>query len=188
MTAELFNLVNLKITDYVVIVSLNAILTAVVSWWIKSRLEQSIKHEYAKKLAEYNRPISEQLETYKSVLNTFVNSQLEEYKFEIRKREQATKIVELFALVYSGVPTTSDETTYLADINRRVWELSLWLPAGIVRGLSTSLTGVKGEKDPKQTLIEIRKVLLGENDDLKAEEIVHFGKAQNYDVGREASD
>jgi hypothetical protein len=166
MNLQLFNLINLKVTDYFIIVSLNGILTALVSWWIKIRLEHSIKHEYEKRL--------------------------EDYKFEFRKREQAAKVAELFSLLYSDLPQTPDDpqtevmnaSNYHATINRIAWELSLWLPAGIVRGLSSSLSNAPGGKDPKQILIEIRKVLLGKNDDLKAEEIVHFTETHNTETGQ----
>lgn len=193
MNVDLTNLINLKITDYVIIVSLNGALTYLISLWIKARLESSIKHEYDKKLADYNlglgRQLEEhklgtnkQLEDYKLAVNTRledhkfgVNKQLEEYKFDIRKREQATKIVELFSLLRSSTGSNAeDDAEVLASINRIAWELSLWLPAEIVRELTKCLKEVEESKDPKQILIEIRKVLLGDNDNLEAEEIVHF--------------
>jgi hypothetical protein len=193
MNVDPTSLLNLKFADYFIVVSLNGVLTFLISLWIKSRLENSIKHEYDKKLADYNSGLNTQLEDhklgtnqkledYKLDINTRledhkfgVNKQLEEYKFDIRKREQAAKVVQLFSLLHSGVPgDENEEAKALASINSIAWELSLWLPAEIVRELTRCLEEVEGAKDPKQILIEIRKVLLGHSDDLQPEEIIHF--------------
>jgi hypothetical protein len=193
MNLDPTSLINLKITDYIIIISLNGILTALISWWV----QQLIKHKYDKKLSDYGLGVNKQLEDHKLGINKQLedykfeinkqledhkfgfNTKLEEYKFDIRKREQAAKVVELFSLVRSISQQNSEDIAgHLAAMNCIAWELSLWLPAEIVRGLTNTLKNVEGSKDPKQILIEIRKVLLGSDDNLQAEEIVHFTETE----------
>ena len=68
--------------------------------WIKARLESSIKLE---------------------------NDRLaEEYKYEIRAKEQAAKIAEYFSY-YFRLKADSSESDY-RTANKLAWELALWLP------------------------------------------------------------
>ena len=105
-----------------------------------SRLTQSIKHAYDRKL--------------------------EEYRSEIRRREQAARVAKLLALSYRP-----DVTAH--EFNELAWELSLWLPADLVRELTRCLCRAEGAKDLKQLLIAIRKQLHSAGDDLRADQIVH---------------
>lgn len=171
MITDLSALTNLRITDFIIIISLNGILTAIVSWAMKALLELSIKHEYDKKLEDQKAGLNHQLEDYKFEFN----KQLEDYRFDIKKREQAVRIAELFSLLRSTPQeAVDDKATDLTAINKIAWELSLWLPPAIVIALSESLANTDGAKDPKEILIEIRQLLLGKDDTLKASQIVHF--------------
>jgi hypothetical protein len=107
------------------------------------------------------------LEKYKAAIKKEQDRQLEEYKFSIRTREQATKIAELFALRYSKPES--------AQLNKIVWELSLWLPEETVKDITLLLTKHKDSKDVKQILMDIRSLLLNKKDNnLNAEDIIHF--------------
>jgi hypothetical protein len=125
---------------------LSGVLTlALVQWllaiWIKTRLSESIKAEYGR--------------------------QLEDYKNQIKIREQAARVAELFALHYGHKPDPE-------RLNRLIWELSLWLDAPLVCEITKCLVGVKHSKTPKEILIEVRKVLLqNPNDTLLPENIAH---------------
>ena len=115
--------------------------------WLKARLESSIKHDYDKKL--------------------------EAYRFEIKAREQAAKVAELFSEANDGdVQLTPDR---VRKLNRLSWELSLWLPADTVRDITSHLCRAPGSRTMKDILISARKhILMKPDDDLKAEQIVHF--------------
>ncbi len=131
---------NLTFTDFLSVTVLVAIVRLLASKWIESRLTQSIKHEYDRKL--------------------------EEYRFEMRRREQAARVARLFALSYRpGVAAH--------EFNELAWELSLWLPADLVRELTRCLCRTDGAMNPKLLLIAIRKQLHSAADDLTAEQIVH---------------
>ena len=110
--------------------------------WLKARLSESIRFEYAQ--------------------------QIEEYKNEIKIREQSARVAELLAEALSGDP---DPKRY----NRLSWELALWLPANIYSDLKYALCepGNREHKHYKEVLIDIRKTLLKDPGNLKAEEIVH---------------
>jgi hypothetical protein len=115
--------------------------------WIEVRLKASVEHEYDKKL--------------------------EAFRLEIRVREQAAKVAELFSEANEvDGPLTPDR---VKQLNRLSWELSLWLPADTVRDLTSHLCRAPGSKHMKDILISARKhILMNPDDDLRAEQIVHF--------------
>jgi hypothetical protein len=96
-----------------------------------------------------------------------VAATLEDYKFQLKIREQAAKVAELCAL--------SIEPKKNADkFNQLAWELSLWLPAEIYCDLARCLCNEPGAKNIKDILIDVRKHLLGKrHGNLKAENILH---------------
>jgi hypothetical protein len=101
---------------------------------------------------------------------------LKDYESQIKIRDQAARVAELLALAF-------DPQTTPMRFNQLAWELSLWLPAPLVCDLSRCLVGEKDAKDPKQILIDVRKVLLqSSSDTLKPGNIVHrenpLGKAE----------
>src|SRR5689334_16071302 len=86
-------------------------LQSVLALWLKSRLENSIKHESDKKL--------------------------EAFRFEMKAREQAARVAELFSEARDGDVNLTPERA--KKLNRLSWELSLWLPADSVRDLTSHL-------------------------------------------------
>lgn len=109
------------------------------SIWIKSRLENSIKSEY--------------------------DRFLEDYKFDLKAREQAAKVAEYIALYYEN----SDN---FARMNQLSFELALWLPADIYKSLGKALKKEEGEKNIFQILIDIRKIILRNPGDLTDKNII----------------
>ena len=92
---------------------------------------------------------------------------LEEMKYEMRKREQAARVAKLLAMSF-------DPETKPREFNELAWELSLWLPKDLVWEITKCLCGESTAKNPKEILIEIRKVLNGgEDDGLEAGQLVH---------------
>ena len=62
----------------------------------------------------------------------------------------------------------------MEKFHKMAWELALWLPADIVRDLTTCLCKVENAPTEKQVLILVRKHLLGDDaGDLQAEQILH---------------
>jgi hypothetical protein len=92
---------------------------------------------------------------------------LEELKFEIRQREKAAMIAELLS---EWVANPCDKKR----LNQLTWEATLWLPEGAARDLCRTLNHQGGAKSSKELLTEVRKILKGADDGLKAEEIIHF--------------
>ena len=133
----------LTLPDFASIALLWAALQFLASKWLEKRLESSIRHEYDRKL--------------------------EEFRSDIRRREQAARVAKLLALRFRQPPISA------AEFNELAWELSLWLPADLVRELTRCLCGAEGAKNPKEILIAVRKHILGKDDDgLLAEQIVHM--------------
>ena len=91
--------------------------------------------------------------------------------FEIYQSQQASKIAELFAFW----PTIGNMTvTEKQKLNQYSYELSLTLPEEIYLELSKRLINATDAKSIKEILIQLRKVYKQDNDNLKAESIIHW--------------
>lgn len=119
---------------------------AVLYFVIQKIVEGKISHEYDKKL--------------------------ENYKYEMTRREQAVKIASVFAKRFS-------QPQY-AEINQLLWELSLWLPVEKYKKLCEALKqsdnddGTQNKSyDPRQLLVDIRKELKTPGE-LSKEDIVRY--------------
>lgn len=129
--------------DYVLLVSLVVVAQFLAATWLKARLTSSIK-------AEYDR-------------------QLEEYRYQIRVREQAAKAAEYLALAWRLDEFDS------ADVYRRAnqlgWELALWLPDNLYREMVLGIAKPSDWQNIRATLIGIRRMLLKDPGDLTADQI-----------------
>jgi len=90
----------LSTTQLVLAVCGIGIIQLLAVMWIKARLDASIKSEK--------------------------DRVLEEYKYEIRAREQAAKVAEYFSY-YFRLKSDSSEADY-RKANQLAWEMALWLP------------------------------------------------------------
>lgn len=137
----------------IILLILIGVLYFLVTTWLKSRLEESIKLENAKIMAE--------------VTSKF-QKELEDYKNSIKIREQAARVADFLAYAFSGSITPR-------EFNRLAWELSLWLPADLVRDISECLASQEQSKPtPKEVLIKVRKLLLQDpEDELRPENLLH---------------
>lgn len=132
----------LTLPDFVSVALLSAFLQFLASKWIEKRLESSIRNAYDRKL--------------------------EEFRSEVRRREQAARVAKLLAMHFRQPPPSA------AEFNELAWELSLWLPADLVRALTACLCGAQDAKNPKEILIEVRRHLNPQEDGLLADQIVHM--------------
>jgi len=117
---------------YLTVASLTAILTAALTWIGSRLIEARLKARF--------------------------DGRLEDYKFEIRTRDQAAKIAEYAALALY-LKATDGEDVY-RRANQLSWELFLWLPDDVYRRLGK---GLKGNPDDfAAALMAVRKILLGD--------------------------
>jgi hypothetical protein len=103
--------------------------------WIKARLEGSIKYNYDKKL--------------------------EQFRYEIKIREQAAKVAEYMELA-RNLRENSPESDY-QKANRLAWELAMWLPSPVYKRMAESLLRPNKENNPLEVVVDVRRLLLGEN-------------------------
>ena len=116
-----------------------------LSNWIKSHLENSIKHEYDK-LAE-------------------------EYRYDIRIREQASKIAEYLSITV-GERMDPNMKIDRVKANQLAWELVLWLPDDLYLELKDALNPKNnGKNNVFKVLIKIREFLRKEKTSLTDEDI-----------------
>ena len=110
---------------------------------IKARLQKSIEHEY--------------------------NRKLEEYKLDIRLRENAARIAEALARYHYG------NGKDVKDFMQLVWELSIYLPSDLVCDLTTHLVEHKDKKtNPKHLIVKVRKLFHGKSDAVVPENLIHL--------------
>lgn len=152
------NIISYDITKTSIITSIIIILT---QYWFKIRLEESIKFEN--------------------------NKEIEKYKFYLNKREEASKIADLFSEWIKFNPknskifeklTEQEQMEYWTKLNKMIWEFTLWVDdEEIVADLNKRLWNKQDAKDIRQILLDVRKYLLKkENTKLKFNEMVIFHK------------
>jgi hypothetical protein len=139
--------------DIAILLILQAIFALVLTLVLKPWIEERIKHRFAKEMAEYTLKMQQELERYKR---------------EMARRDQAAKVAELLSLVWSGDRTTVTVT----KINQLSWEMSLWLPPELAKSLATVLAtkNAKAEKlllDIRRTLLDLKVNDITENDIIK---------------------
>jgi hypothetical protein len=105
------------------------------------------------------------------VFKAHFDRKLEEAKYEIRVREQAATIAELFA---EWGTSDTPKIRNARRLNELYWSAVLWLPEDLVREVSRRLNNANGARDLKAILLDIRRLLQGKSDQLVAPELVHF--------------
>lgn len=135
----------LNFSDALLLLAGIGVIQFLLAHWIKNRLAASIK-------AEYDRL-------------------LEDYRFELKAREQAAKAAEYIALARE-LPATASEIEY-RRANQLAWELALWLPDELYRKLGRALTAQSTKDDVLSVLIEIRKLVLKNPGTLTDAEVIH---------------
>ena len=113
--------------------------------WAEHRIAESIKHGYDKKL--------------------------EEFKFEMRKREQAALIADLFS---KWIIIKKDESN-AREMNRLSFEMSLWLPDEVAIEINKRLKNLINARPAEDLLVECRKIIQGTDTKLRPEDITFFG-------------
>jgi len=141
---DIFQLLGVIFSSTAVSISL---VTVLLKYWIKARLDQSIRHEYDKKL--------------------------EEFKFEMRKREQSAVIANLFSK-WLIIKQKSEEDRF-RELNRLSFEMSLWLPDEIAVEINKKLKNLGGAKSIEELLVDCRQIIQGEKTKLRPEDITFFG-------------
>ncbi len=128
--------------------------------WFVNRLKESISAEYKKSL-----------ENYKEMV-----------RWESVKKEKTTGIAEILSLwLLHNYDKKRDRNLINYELQRKCWELSLWLDVPILRILNKVLIkqGPAGISH-KEALSAVRKLILGDrNDPIEAEDFVHFDPFPN---------
>jgi hypothetical protein len=126
--------VQLGWTEVGIAVLLLAVAQFLIGLWIKARLEGSIKHSYDKKL--------------------------EEFRYDLRVREQAAKVAEYMELA-RHLREDSPQDEY-RKANKLAWELAMWLPADVYKRMAESLVRPNEVNNPLVVVVAVRKILLGD--------------------------
>jgi len=113
--------------------------------WIEKRIEHSIAHEYAQKLAVYQARIDQQQEV----------------------RQRAALMADLLS---SWLKTGTDRD----ELNRLSFEAFLWLPEEIANDLSNTLAHNPRAPSVRDLIIKTRQHLLGSQDSLISSKVIVF--------------
>ena len=141
------------LAETVLIVSLAGVLQWLLAEWLKARLQASLKHEYDKKL---------------EIIRNELSKAMEDYRAEIRRREQASKVAELLANEFS-------ENDSCRTFNKLAWEIALAMPPEVVASFSKSLQTGGVEIHPKDLIVQLRSVFQGREDSVSRELILQKG-------------
>jgi len=160
-------LVQLGWTEVWVAVLLLAVVQFLIGLWIKARLEGSIKHSYDRKL--------------------------EEFRYELKVREQAAKVAEYMELARHLREDSPPEDYRIA--NRLAWELAMWLPSDVYKRMAEGLVRPNESNNPLVVVVAVRKLLLGDKaGDLTMDNIISHApgigkprKAANHESWNEQS-
>ena len=119
-------------------------------------------------------------------ISYYFSEKIENYKFELLKKEQAAKVAELFALwiKYDDVEieklSTVEKMDYQEKLNRLIWELAMWIKdEKIVKKIMDKLSH-SSKSDIKQVIMQVREVIQNKkNKQLKWGNIVNFKFRKN---------
>ncbi len=111
----------------------------------------------------------------------YFSEKVENYKFELLKKEQAIAVAELFAfwIRYDNqtINALSDvhKKDYFEKMNRLTWEISIWIDdEGIVKKIMKRLEN-KTDIEIKTIILEVRELVQKrKNNNLKPDDLVHF--------------
>jgi len=147
----------------------------VLSWWPQGLV--ILLAGAAAYLGAYLKRKGENLATHEDIerltrevedIKSTYSRQIEDYKAEIKAREQAAKMAEFFT---EWLSPQADKV----KLNRYAMELSLWLPYDLHCRFARCVTHEKGAPTYKEILVDIRKHLLKDKAGaLIADNIVHF--------------
>lgn len=135
------------------IVSLAGVLQWLLAEWLKARLQASLKHEYDKKLESIKADLSKALEDYRA---------------EIRRREEAAKVAEILANEFS-------ENDASRSFNKLAWEIVLSMPPEVVATFAKCIQTGGFEVNPKDLVVQLRGVFLGKTDSIDKALVLHKG-------------
>jgi len=96
-----------------------------------------------------------------------LDKKFEEYKTKENIRQKAILIADLLAEWYSD----PDDRKRL---NQLTWEAFIWLPKDIATRLSQCLSNKKDAPQAKDLIVDVRKIILGNEEAIDAEIIIHF--------------
>lgn len=155
--------------DYSIIIVIGGAVNGLIAFLIKKFFENKIKFEFDKKLTG----IKGELDAMLLAIKRTQDEILQEYTFDVKKREQYTKVAELLTLAdkqyVAHVDLTIDEKL---KFNQLSYELTLWMPdPQIVADLKKSLAG---GKNPLDVLLAIRKSLKNSNKNLTSRNIPYM--------------
>jgi hypothetical protein len=122
--------------------------------WISTCIKESIGAEYKKALELFKQRIA----------------------WEEKRKQQAAELAEFFSLwMQSHYDKKKDENLIRYEIQKRYWELALWLDAPVLQAVNEAL---KSASNPgithKKALIAVRRIFVGDDDPILPEELFHW--------------
>jgi len=112
------------------------------------------------------------IERLKASIKHEYDVKLESLKSEVSRREKAALIAELVAEWTHTIENTK-------RLNQLLWELSLYLPSGLVKDLNNTLSKRSDHKPINQVLVDVRHYLLEGKDPIEKDDIQHFYHSGN---------
>lgn len=128
----------------------------IVPKWASAVITYATKHKY-----------DEMIESIKLSYATALDR-------EKNDRELRLKSALIAELLAEWLSRPDDRT----NLRKLTYEAFLWLPAPLAEELSKILSHKDNAKDPKAFLLDVRQLLLGKDDSLREESVIHFPHSQ----------
>lgn len=131
-----------------------AIITFLARAWLSTRLKESVAAEYR---AAHERDAAE-------------------VRWSITRREKATQVADVLTswVALEVDPTKRESPAAYLELQRKYWELALWLDAPTLRMLNQALAHHRGA-NYKQALAGVRRTICGaEENPVLATEFIHW--------------
>ena len=141
-----------------------------------TRIKESIAAEFRREHEKFTSDLRKEHERYAAELRRDHEQFAESVRWASQRKEKAAQIAEVISawIALNHDPDKAKSTAAYIDMQRKYWELCLWLDIDTLRLLNRALTAQPGA-DYKQALASARAVLVGnETSPLVAAEVVHF--------------
>jgi hypothetical protein len=128
--------------------------------WAASKIQEAVKADYQGRLEELK----------------------EELRRDSARRRRAAAIADfLAAWVADNFDPSKRNNVALLEVQRKYWELALWLDAPTLRELNR---GLMHEGDHLAALVQVRKAIVGEEtEQIKPDELIRWQPLENWSAG-----
>jgi hypothetical protein len=125
--------------------------------WITTHIKESVAADYRKAFEQFKQRIA----------------------WDEKRKQQAAELAELLSLwVRGNFNQTGDPNLMRYELQKKYWESVFWLDAPVLRAINRAFTAAEPTMAYREALIAVRRLYLGAEDPISAEELVQWTPVQ----------